>query len=173
MVIDPHQQEWFESKGFQTKYMLEEGINMINAVIAGHPQVTFGLHVCKGNDRSRFMAQGGYDSIAEVIFGRSTAERLLLEYDDERSGDFEPLRHIPENATVVLGLLTTKWPRVEDADALRTRIRAATKFIPIERLALSTQCGFASVAPGNDIPYEMQAEKLKLVADLAREVWDD
>ncbi len=173
MVIDPHQQEWFESKGFETKYMLEEGIDMINAVIAGHPQITFGLHVCKGNDRSRFMAQGGYDSIAEVIFGRSKAERLLLEYDDERSGDFEPLRYIPEIATVVLGLLTTKWPLVEDADVLRTRINAATNFIPIERLALSTQCGFASVAPGNDIPYEMQAEKLKLVADLAREVWDD
>lgn len=170
MLIDPHQQQWFASKGFKPDRMLRDGIAMIDAIIAGHPSITFALHVCRGNDASRYMAKGGYDSIADVIF-RTRAQRLLLEYDDERSGDFAPLKKVPDDKIVVLGLLTTKFPREEKPEDLRRRIKEASTYVPLERLALSTQCGFASVARGNSIPPELQEAKLRLVAGVAREVW--
>ena len=173
MLTDPHQREWFAAKGFDPDRMIHDGADMLNDVIKGHPGVTFGLHICRGNDRSRHMASGSYAAISKIIFSRSKAERLLLEYDDERSGDFAPLRDVPDGTTVVLGLITTKWPREETAEELKARIREAAQFMPLERLALSTQCGFASAAAGNAIPYEMQEQKLKLVVDVAREIWND
>lgn len=171
MILDPHQQEWFRRKGFEPHRMVHDGIEMINTIIAGHPGVTFGLHICRGNDASRYMAKGSYALIARAMFRKTNVQRLLLEYDDERSGDFEPLREVPEDKLVVLGLITTKWPRQETAEELEARIQEAGRYIPIQRLALSTQCGFASVARGNAITPEVQEQKLRLVAQVARRIW--
>ena len=171
MVLDPHQQEWFARKGFDPKRMVRDGVERMNAIMAGSPAVRFGLHVCRGNDATRYMAKGGYAAIAEDILRRTHATVLLLEYDDERSGDFEPLAHAAEDKVVVLGLVTTKRPREETEKELRARIAEAATFVPLERLALSTQCGFASVARGNAIPFELQARKLELVARVAHGVW--
>ena len=173
MLIDPHQRQWFARKGFDPNRMIEDGIEMINAVIAGHPGVTFGLHICRGNDKSRYMAKGSYARISSIVFRRSRAQRLLLEYDDERSGDFSPLRDVPEDKVVVLGLITTKWPRDETVTELGSRIEEASAYVPLERLAVSPQCGFASVAQGNAISFEVQERKLRLVAEVARLVWRD
>jgi 5-methyltetrahydropteroyltriglutamate--homocysteine methyltransferase len=172
MLLDPHQQAWFAAKGFDPDRMLHDGIDMINAVIDGHPGVTFGLHVCRGNDAGRYMARGSYAALASEVFGRTHAQRLLLEYDDERSGDFAPLAEVPDDKVVVLGLVTTKSARMETADELIARISDASRDVPLERLALSPQCGFASVAGGNPIPWEVQEPKLRLVAEVARRVWD-
>lgn len=173
MLIDPHQQAWFAGKGFDPQRLLEEGTDMINAVIDGHPGITFGLHVCRGNDASRYMAKGGYGAITRTVLARTHAQRLLLEYDDERSGDFAPLADVPSDKTVVLGLVTTKWPREETPEEVTARIKDASAYVPLERLALSTQCGFASVARGNAISPELQERKLSLVGGVARTVWSD
>ncbi len=172
MLLDPHQQQWFESKGFKSKRMFDQGIAMMNAVIARYPNTLFGLHICRGNDASRYMAKGGYADLATQVFRGTAAQILLLEYDDERSGDFAPLKEVPDDKVVVLGLLTTKRPREETPEELRQRINEASKYMPLERLALSTQCGFASVAKGNAIPFAMQSEKLRLTVQVARQVWD-
>ncbi len=173
MLLDPHQQGWFAHKGFDPDRMLHDGIDMINAVIAGHPNVTFGLHVCRGNDAGRYMARGSYAALASKVFRRTNAQRLLLEYDDERSGDFAPLAEVPDDKIVVLGLVTTKSARMETPDELIGRINDASRYVPLERLALSPQCGFASVATGNPIPWDIQEPKLRLVAEVARRVWND
>jgi 5-methyltetrahydropteroyltriglutamate--homocysteine methyltransferase len=132
--------------------------------------VTFGLHICRGNNQSLFYAAGGYDPIARV-FARTRFERFLLEYDDERSGGFEPLRTVPDDRTVVLGLLTTKKGRLESIDELRRRVDDAARFVPRERLALSPQCGFASTMEGNRITPEEQRAKLARTAETARAIW--
>ncbi|MFN2532692.1 MAG: methionine synthase [Pyrinomonadaceae bacterium] len=172
MIIDPHQQEWFARKGFPPERMLHDGIAMIDSIVADHPQVTFGLHICRGNDASRYMARGSYDFIAAAAF-HTKAQRLLLEFDDERSGDFGALRNAPDDKTIVLGLVTTKSPVWENVLDLHKRIQEASRYVPLDRLALSPQCGFASVAQGNSIPPELQEWKLKLVTDVAHEVWQD
>jgi len=172
MLLDPVQQEWFAKKGLNPDTLVKKGVELINSVLEGFPGTT-GLHICRGNDKSRFMASGGYDKIAEIVFRKANVNRLLLEYDTDRAGDFSPLNHIPEDKVVVLGLVTTKTSRIETPEELRTRIREASRYIPLERLALSTQCGFASVAEGNAIDFETQFKKLKLVADVAKEVWGD
>ena len=171
MLLDSHQQQWFARKGFDPDRMIDHGVEMINAVIAGHAGVTFGLHVCRGNDASRYMAKGGYGAIARRLFRHARTQRLLLEYDDERAGDFEPLREVPDGVDVVLGLITTKWPRDETVDELRARIAEAARYVPLHRLAISPQCGFASVARGNAVTPEVQERKLRLVAAVARAVW--
>ncbi len=173
MLIDDHQREWFRAKALDPDRLLSDGVDMVNAVIAGHPGVTFGLHVCRGNEESNHMASGGYERIAETVFPRTDAQRLLLEYDDERSGNFAPLAHIPDDKVVVLGLSTTKSERPEAAEQISARIRQATGYVPLERLAVSTQCGFASVARGNAISEATQEAKLRAVAEVARSVWDD
>jgi 5-methyltetrahydropteroyltriglutamate--homocysteine methyltransferase len=170
MLLDPHQREWFAKKGFSAHRMVNDGIEMIDAIISAHPTVTYGLHVCRGNDASRYMARGGYDAIADIVF-HTRAQRLLLEYDDDRSGDFIPLRKVPEDKIAVLGLVTTKSSLPDKPVQLRQRIKDACNYLPLERLALSTQCGFASVARGNDIPFELQEKKLALVGKIAREIW--
>ncbi|MDX1534569.1 MAG: cobalamin-independent methionine synthase II family protein, partial [Thermoplasmata archaeon] len=172
MLLDPHQQRWFAEKGFPAEWTIRRGVELINDIIRAHSGVTFGLHICRGNDASRYMAKGSYAAIARTILGRVEADRLLLEYDDERSGDFEPLREVPEDKVVVLGLVTTKWPREETEGELMTRIDEASQYIALDRLALSTQCGFASVARGNAITPEVQADKLNLVARVASRVWE-
>ena len=143
---------------------------MDNAVIGDHPGITFGLHLCRGNNQSKFYAAGDYGPITKV-FRNTRFQRFLLEYDDERSGGFEPLRQVPEDRTVVLGLVSSKKPTLESKDELKQRIEAASAFVALERLALSPQCGFASTMEGNAVTAADQEAKLRLVAETAREVW--
>jgi 5-methyltetrahydropteroyltriglutamate--homocysteine methyltransferase len=128
--------------------------------------------MCRGNNRSRWFAEGGYDRIAEKVFGQLAYDRFLLEYDTKRAGGFEPLRHVPKGKTVVLGLVSTKVPEVELAATLRRRIEEAAKYVPLENLALSPQCGFASVAAGNELSWDDQRRKLELIVETARAVWN-
>src|SRR5207249_599746 len=141
----------YEAQGVSTERMLGEGIDMLNAV-ADAPGVLFGLHMCRGNNAGMWMAEGGYDTISKQVFRRATRYDVFsLEYDDARSGGFEPLRDIPSDKRVVLGLVSTKTDRLETAEELIGRIKEASRFFPHDRLALSTQCGFASVWTGNPI----------------------
>jgi 5-methyltetrahydropteroyltriglutamate--homocysteine methyltransferase len=133
--------------------------------------VTLAFHLCRGNNRSRWAAEGGYDFLAERLFGMLPVDRFLLEYDSERAGSFDPLRFVPKGKTVVLGLVTTKEPRLESPDELRRRIDEAARYVPLENLALSPQCGFASVAEGNLLTPDDQRRKLELVVETARKVW--
>ncbi|HET7341651.1 MAG TPA: cobalamin-independent methionine synthase II family protein [Methylomirabilota bacterium] len=169
-LLDPALREGYRQRGSDPDRLIDACIEMDNAVIAGQPGVTFALHICRGNNRSMFYASGGYEPIARV-FSRSRFRRFLLEYDDERSGGFDPLRAMPADREVVLGLVTTKKPRVESVDELRRRIDEAAARMPLARLALSPQCGFASTMEGNRIAPEDQARKLRVVAETARAVW--
>jgi 5-methyltetrahydropteroyltriglutamate--homocysteine methyltransferase len=171
-LIDPNIREGYRKRGNDPDKLLDRCIELDNAVIGNHPGVTFGIHLCRGNNQSRFYASGGYDPIT-AVFERTRFGRFLLEYDDERSGGFEPLRHVPEDRTVVLGLVTTKKPRLESKDELKRRIEQASEYVPLDRLALSPQCGFASTEAGNLISLADQEAKLRLVADVAREVWGE
>ena len=150
---------------------LRQLIALDNRVLDGLDGVITGLHVCRGNDRSHFTGTEPYDDLAASIFPYVSAQRLLLEYDDERSGGFEPLRWARDDQVVVLGLVTTKRSDMETADELRRRIDEASRYVPLERLALSTQCGFGSNAEGNDITWDAQRRKLELVVEVATEVW--
>ena len=169
-LLDPALREGYRQRGSDPDQLIDRCIEMDNAVIAGWPGITFGLHICRGNNQSMFYAAGGYAPIARV-FTRSRFQRFLLEYDDERSGGFEPLRAMPEDREVVLGLVTTKKPRLESVDELRWRIEAAAAYMPLERLSLSPQCGFASTEAGNLLSPADEEAKLRLVAETAREVW--
>jgi methionine synthase II (cobalamin-independent) len=135
--------------------------------------ITFGIHICRGNHRSMFYASGGYDRIAQQVFGRANFDRFLLEYDDERSGTFEPLRHVPADRTVVLGLVSTKLPALESESALEARVAEAARIVPLDRLALSPQCGFASTHEGNRLSMDDQRRKLELVACTSRAIWGE
>lgn len=169
-LIDPQIREGYRKRGNDPDKLLDRCIELDNAVIGDHPNVTFGIHLCRGNNQSKFYASGGYDPIA-AVFRRTKFQRFLLEYDDERSGGFEPLKNVPEDRIVVLGLVTTKKPKLESQDELKQRIDQAAQFVPLERLALSTQCGFASTEEGNLITPADQEAKLRLVAKTAKQVW--
>src|SRR5688500_17095559 len=170
-LLDPALREGYRARGSDPDRLIDACIEMDNTVIGGrYPGVIFALHICRGNNQSKFYASGGYAPIARV-FARSRFQRFLLEYDDERSGDFEPLREVPADREIVLGLVTTKKPRLESVDELRRRIEAATKYVPLERLALSPQCGFASTLEGNRVTAAEQWTKLARVAETARLVW--
>ncbi|HEU4939552.1 MAG TPA: cobalamin-independent methionine synthase II family protein [Vicinamibacterales bacterium] len=170
-LLDETIREGYRQRGSDPDKMLDACIELDNAIIEGHAGVTFGIHICRGNHRSMFYASGGYDRIAEKVFSRARFNRFLLEYDDERSGTFEPLRHVPEDRTVVLGLVSSKKPRLESRNELLARIEEAARIIPLERLALSPQCGFASTHEGNRLTADEQRQKLELVAQTAKEVW--
>jgi 5-methyltetrahydropteroyltriglutamate--homocysteine methyltransferase len=129
------------------------------------------MHLCRGNNRSHWYAEGGYDAIAEKLFATMAVDRFLLEYDDDRSGTFEPLRLVPRDKSVVLGLVSSKRPELEDEARLAQRVEQAARHFPLENLALSPQCGFASTAEGNLIGEDVQWAKLKLVAETARRIW--
>ena len=133
--------------------------------------MTLAIHLCRGNNRSAYMAKGGYEPVAERLFGEVEADRFLLEYDTERAGGFEPLRFMPRDKTVVLGLISSKEPELESVDDLRRRIDAAARFVPIENLAIAPQCGFASTMLGNLLSWDDQKRKLELVVETARKVW--
>ncbi len=163
--------ENFRRLGINPDTWLDEMIALDNALIEGFPGVTFGLHLCRGNARSMWSVEGGYDPIAEKLFTQLRVQRLLLEYDTPRAGTFAPLRFVPPDKTVVLGLITTKTPEMETADLIRRRVEEATRYIPLERLAISPQCGFASVLEGNLISEEVQRAKLELLGRVAKEIW--
>jgi len=169
-LIDADIREGYRKRGNDPDKLLDRCIEMDNAVISGHQGAEFGIHLCRGNNQSKFYASGGYDPISDV-FKRTNFNRFLLEFDDERSGGFDPLRNVPGDRTVVLGLVTTKKPTLEAKDDLKRRIEQASAIIPLERLALSPQCGFASTEEGNLLTSADQAAKLKLVSETAHEVW--
>ena len=170
--LDPLQRAKMRQSGRNPDKELENAVAGDNAVLREVPRstATVGMHVCRGNSKSRWYTEGGYDAIAEKLSGLQV-DRFLLEYDTERSGGFEPLRLVPRGKSVVLGLITTKEPKLESQGELRRRIDEASKFVPLENLALSPQCGFASVAAGNLLSMDEQWKKLELVVDTARKVW--
>jgi 5-methyltetrahydropteroyltriglutamate--homocysteine methyltransferase len=169
---DPTQRQMLAGEGRDAEHQHERYIRQINQAIAGRPT---GLHVtthmCRGNFRSSWVASGGYDFVAEALFSELAVDGFFLEYDDERSGGFEPLRFVPEGKVVVLGLVTTKRGALEDKDQLKRRIDQAAKYVPLEQLCLSPQCGFSSTVEGNSLTYDEQVAKLALVVETAQEVW--
>jgi 5-methyltetrahydropteroyltriglutamate--homocysteine methyltransferase len=169
-LLDPEIREGYRKRGNDPDRLLERCIELDNAVIGNHPGITFGLHICRGNNQSKFYASGDYAPIADV-FKRTRFNRFLLEFDDARSGGFEPLRHVPDDRVVVLGLVTTKKPELEKKEILKQRIREASSLVPLERLALSPQCGFASTMEGNLLTLAEQEAKLRVIAETTREVW--
>jgi len=172
--IDPKWRAWLVSEmGVDPDAALDEAIRADNTCFdaARRQGVTLAIHLCRGNNRSHWYAEGGYDAIAEKLFGELRADRFLLEYDDERSGGFEPLRFVPRGKQVVLGLISSKYPALEFPTVLRRRIDQASRYVPLEDLALSPQCGFASTMDGNLLTEDNQWAKLRLVADIARLVW--
>jgi len=171
LLLDPETRAFYEAQGWSMEEWLDLGIGLDNEVMAGIDGVTFGLHVCRGNQGSRWLVSGDYGLIAKPLFQRTAAHRLLLEYDDARSGGFEPLRHIPDGKMVVLGLITTKRGDLENADEVVARIEEASGYIDRERLALSPQCGFGTSIIGNQLTQEQQTAKLRLVCDVAERIW--
>jgi 5-methyltetrahydropteroyltriglutamate--homocysteine methyltransferase len=172
--IDPKWRAWLKDEfGADPEASLDEAIRVDNACFdaARRAGVTVGIHLCRGNNRSHWYAEGGYDAIAEKLFGELRVDRFLLEYDDDRSGTFEPLRFVPRGKRVVLGLVSSKLSELESADQLRRRIDDASRFVPLEDLALSPQCGFASTMEGNLLTEDDQWAKLGLVVETARAVW--
>lgn len=172
MLCDPdRRRQDFAERGMAPERLLTEGIDIINSV-ADVPGVTFGLHLCRGNNKGYYVGEGGYEAIARQAFRRAHNFALwLLEYDDWRSGSFEPLRDIPADKGVVLGLISTKRTELEPAEAIARRIEEAARYFPREQLGLSTQCGFGTVWEGNPIPEAIERAKLRLVADLAHRLW--
>jgi 5-methyltetrahydropteroyltriglutamate--homocysteine methyltransferase len=146
---------------------------LINAAIRGRPDdLTVGIHLCRGNYRSTWFAQGGYEPVAEVLFTELDVDAFFLEYDDERSGDFAPLRHVGPDTTVVLGLVTSKRPALEPFDDLARRVDDAARYVPMDQLCLSPQCGFASTVEGNELTPDEQWAKLRLVVESADRIWE-
>lgn len=171
LLIDPTWRAFYEARGWPLERWLSYGIELDNAVIEAGRPATFGFHLCRGNQHSRWLVAGGYDAIARPVFGAIAADRLLLEYDDARSGTFDPLRLVPDDRVVVLGLVTTKRPDLEAREDLVARVREAAQLVSLERLAVGTQCGFATSELGNAISPEAQRRKLELIVELAAEVF--
>jgi 5-methyltetrahydropteroyltriglutamate--homocysteine methyltransferase len=171
LLIDPGWRAFYEERGWPLERWLSYGIELDNAVIAAAPEVTWGFHLCRGNQDSRWLVSGGYDEIAAPIFGGVRAHRLLLEYDDERSGSFDPLALVPDDTQVILGLVTTKGPRRETEEQLEARVRDAARRIDLERLGLGTQCGFATSVVGNALTVDDERAKLATIARTAGRIW--
>ncbi len=169
LLIDPFWRDFYTERGWPVERWLAYGIELDNAVIAAGRPATFGFHLCRGNQLSRWLVSGGYDAIAKPVFGGIHADRLLLEYDDERSGTFDPLRLVPDDKVVVLGLVTTKSSRIEPLEQIESRLREASSLVDRERLALSPQCGFATSVAGNMITPEAERAKLALLMRAAKE----
>jgi len=169
--VDPDSLAAMRSRGENPITNLARSIAADNEIIADFPSVTFGVHICRGNRQSMWHREGHYDAIAERLFNGLKHERLLLEYDTERAGGFEPLRFVPKDKVAVLGLITTKVGRVESVDELRRRIDEAARYLPIEQLAISPQCGFASSLRGNLVTEDEQFRKLDVMLETAMKVW--
>ena len=170
---DPKQREYVKSIGGDPNEQHRIYIRNINAAIASRPAgMRVCTHMCRGNFRSAWAAEGGYDHVAEALFNELQVDGYFMEFDDERSGGFEPLRFVPKDKFVVLGLVTTKRPQLESKDELKRRIDQAARYVPLEQLCLSPQCGFSSTEEGNELTVEDQIAKLRLIVEVAREVWN-
>jgi 5-methyltetrahydropteroyltriglutamate--homocysteine methyltransferase len=172
LLIDEGTRRFYEGQGWSLDAWLGRGIELDNTLIDATDKITFGFHLCRGNQGNRYLVSGGYEPIAQKIFQGVHADRLLLEYDDERSGDFQPLQHVPDDKMVVLGIMTTKSPRLEAKSDLERRVREAAKVIDLEQLAISPQCGFSTSIVGNDLNSDDQAAKLQRLAETAAEIWN-
>ena len=171
-VNDPAQREYIAARGEDAEHIHERYIALTNAAVAGRPAgMAITTHLCRGNFRSSWVASGGYDFVAEALFTGLDVDGFFLEYDDERSGGFAPLRFVPKGKQVVLGLVTTKRPELESKDDLKRRIDEAAKYVPLDQLCLSGQCGFASTEAGNALTADEQKAKLALIVETAAEVW--
>lgn len=169
-LLDPKLREGYRQRGNDPDRLLDLAIEMDNAIIGNHTGIMFGLHLCRGNNQSKFYAAGDYGPITKV-FSKTKFNRFLLEFDDARSGGFEPLGEVPEDRSIVLGLISSKHAALESKDELKHRIEEASRFVPLERLALSPQCGFASTLEGNLLTEADQEAKLRLSVEVAQEVW--
>ncbi|MFQ5683779.1 MAG: methionine synthase [Candidatus Binatia bacterium] len=169
--VDPPSLDSMRQRNEDPMENLSRSIKADNKILQGFERVTFGIHLCRGNQRSMWHREGSYDAIAERLFSELDHDRLLLEYDSPRAGTFEPLRFVPKHKLVVLGLVSTKVPVIEKIDTLKRRIEEANKYIPLDQLAISPQCGFASDVVGNLISEDDQKRKLEVVAETARQVW--
>ena len=171
-LCDPKIREAAKGRGLDPDHLPRDYAKLINAAISKKPaNMTICTHLCRGNFRSAWVAEGGYEPVAEVLFNELAVDGYFLEYDDARSGDFRPLRFLPKGKSMVLGLVTTKLDDVESKDAVKRRIDEAAKYAPIDQFCLSPQCGFSSTVHGNEIHREAQAKKLRLIVDIAKEVW--
>lgn len=171
-LCDEHMREAARSRGDDPNELPHRYAKFINLVVAQKPAgMTLAMHLCRGNFKSTHAAAGNYEPVAEALLAEMDLDAYFLEYDDDRSGDFRPLRYLPKGKTVVLGLVTTKFGEMESKDALKRRIDEAAEYAPMEQLCLSPQCGFSSTVHGNNIAVEAQRNKLKLVVETAREVW--
>jgi 5-methyltetrahydropteroyltriglutamate--homocysteine methyltransferase len=169
---DPAQRAEIADRGEDAEHLHLRYIRQINAALAGKPDgMAVTTHMCRGNFRSSWVASGGYDFVAEALFSELNVDGFFLEYDDERSGGFEPLRFVPKGKMVVLGLVTTKRPELESKDALKRRIDEAARYVPLDQICLSGQCGFSSTVEGNLLSHDDQAAKLRLIVDVARDIW--
>ncbi len=169
---DPEQRAQLAARGEDADALHLRYLRQINEAIADRPQgMRITTHMCRGNYRSSWAAEGGYEFVAEALFGELEVDGFFCEFDDERSGGFEPLRFVPEGKQVVLGLVTTKRGELEDADMLKRRIDEAAKYVPLEQLCLSPQCGFSSTVEGNDLSIDQEKAKLELIVQVAEDVW--
>jgi 5-methyltetrahydropteroyltriglutamate--homocysteine methyltransferase len=168
---DPDVQAMLARRGDDWSSLIDRYIDVTNRVTHGFPELAIGMHLCRGNRGGRWHAEGSYEAVAERLFNRLDIGFFFLEYDSPRAGDFTPLRFVPNHKSVILGLVSTKTPAMEDIDDLRRRVADACRFVDPERLGISPQCGFASVETGNPITAEAQEAKLRLVVDLARSIW--
>ena len=169
---DPKQREMLSERGEDAEHLHESYIRHINEALEGRPEgMTVTTHMCRGNFRSSWVAEGGYDFVAEALFNELGVDGFFLEYDDARSGGFEPLRFVPKGKHVVLGLVTTKRGELEDKDQLKRRIEEASQYVDLDQLCLSPQCGFSSTVEGNTVTFDQQEAKLRLIVETAQEVW--
>lgn len=171
-LCDPNLREQVQNIGSDPRTLPQTYAKLLNASIASKPSdMVVAMHLCRGNFRSAWVAEGGYEPVADVLFNQIDVTGYFLEYDDERSGDFAPLRFVPKGKVVILGLVTTKLPKLEAKDELKRRIEAAAKFCPLDQLALSPQCGFSSTVEGNEVTVNDEIAKLRLIVEVAKEVW--
>ena len=171
-LCDPAMREKARAVGENPDALPRLYAQIINEAIRTRPpEMTVCIHLCRGNFQSAWLAQGGYEPVAEAIFTEMEVDGYFLEYDDERSGDFQPLRLVPKGKKVVLGLISSKFPALESKDAIKRRIEEASRFVPMEDLALSPQCGFSSTVEGNKVTQADEINKLRLVVEVAEEVW--
>jgi 5-methyltetrahydropteroyltriglutamate--homocysteine methyltransferase len=173
LICDPKFQELARHKGMEPKEQLQLQARLVSGATKDRGDVTVSMHMCRGNSAGAWLAEGSYDFIAEVLFNEFDVDAYFMEYDSPRAGDFQPLRFAPKDKVVVLGLVTTKTPENDSRDVLLRRIDEASKFVPLENLALSPQCGFASAARGNPVTFDDQRRKMELVLEVAGEVWGD
>ena len=172
IICDPKFREAIRERGEDHQALMDTYAAVINAIVADRPEgMTYGLHTCRGNNRGMWMAEGGYDVVAETVLKKIDVDAFFFEFDSDRAGDFTPLRHLPDDKQIVLGLITTKTPELEKKDVLKRRIEDAAAVVPLDHICLSPQCGFASNFMGNPVTIEDERRKLGLVVETAREVW--